>query len=220
MTRACWIAAILVGIAAIAASAAVYPGLPDRVPIHWNIRGEIDGFGSRAFGAFFLPGIMLAMIGLLALLPRLTPRSMSMDSFRPTYAYIVLLVTALFAFIHALTLTAAAGRPLDFPRAMIGGFFLFFALMGNVLGRVTRNPYVGIKVPWTLASDRVWNATHRLGAWLFVACGVIGLILMAARAPLWITPIPIVIAAVVPIVYSFLLSRKLRKTGESITERV
>ena len=155
------------------------------------------------------------MVGLLAILPRLTPRSMPINTFRPTYAYIVLLVTALFAFIHALTLMAAAGRPLDFPRAMIAGLFLFFALMGNVLGRVTRNPYVGIKVPWTLASDRVWNATHRLGAWLFVACGLIGLILMAARVPLWTAPIPIAIAAIVPVVYSYLLSRRLRAAGES-----
>jgi uncharacterized membrane protein len=88
---------------------------------------------------------------------------------------------------------------------------VFFALMGNVLGKVTRNPYVGIKVPWTLRSDAVWNATHRLGAWVFTACGIVGIVMMLLRAPMELTPIPILIAVVVPIAYSYRLSRKLEQ---------
>ena len=214
VTRAYWIASIALGVAVLAASAIVYPSLPARVPIHWNVRGEVDGFGSRAFGAFFFPGVILILIGVFAVLPKLTPRSMPIATFGPTYAYIVLLTTALFSYIHVLAIAAAMGHAPDFPRALLGGMFLFFALMGNVLGKVTRNPYVGIKVPWTLASDAVWNATHRLAAWLFVASGVIGLILVAARAPSWTMPIPLVLASIAPVVYSYVLSRKLKASGE------
>ncbi len=211
MTRAFWIAAVVIGFGTLAASAALYPGLPARIPIHWNIRGEVDGYGSRTFGAFFFPGVILAMIGLLALLPKLSPRSMPIGPFRETYAYIAFLVTALFAYIHGLALSAAMGHAPDFARAILGGLYLFFALMGNVLGKVTRNPWVGIRVPWTLASDRVWNATHRLGAWMFVASGLVGLVLVAVGTPLAYTPIPLAAAAVVvPVVYSWLLSPKLR----------
>ena len=60
---------------------------------------------------------------------------------------------------------------MDIGRAMIGGMFLFFALLGNVMGKVRKNFYIGIRVPWTLASDRVWNDTHRLAAWMMVAGG-------------------------------------------------
>lgn len=214
MSRAYWIAAVFVGFAAFAASFVVFPSLPDRVPIHWNLRGQVDGYGSRMFAAFFFPCVILGILGLLAVLPRLTPKSMPIYTFSTTYAYIALLSTGLFTYIHILALLAGMGHVPDFRRALMGGMFLCFALMGNVLGKVTRNPYVGIKVPWTLASDRVWNATHRLAAWLFVASGVFGLILVLARAPLWTMPVPLVIAAVAPIVYSYLLSRKLRDSGE------
>jgi len=210
MTRAFWIAAVVIGFGTLAASAVLYPSLPDRIPIHWNIRGEVDGHGSRTFGAFFFPGVILAMIGLLALLPKVSPRSMPIGPFRETYAYIAFLVTALFAYIHGLALAAAMGHGPDFARAILGGLYLFFALMGNVLGKITRNPWVGIRVPWTLASDRVWNATHRLGAWMFVACGLTGLVLVAVGTTLAYTWIPLVPTVVVPVLYSWLLSRKLR----------
>ena len=70
------------------------------------------------------------------------------------------------------------------PGALVGGTFLFFALLGNVLGRVRRNFYIGVRVPWTLASERVWNDTHRVAAWLFVACGLAGFVIAVAGLPL------------------------------------
>ena len=70
---------------------------------------------------------------------------------------------------------SGAGRPsFDLGRAFIAGMFLFFGLMGNVMGKVRKNFYIGIRVPWTLASDRVWNDTHRVAAWVWVAAGVVG----------------------------------------------
>jgi uncharacterized membrane protein len=97
---------------------------------------------------------------------------------------------------------------------MLGGMFLFFALMGNVLGKVRRNFYVGIRVPWTLASDRVWNDTHRLAAWLFAGCGAAGFIWIVAGGP----PLPslglLAVAALVPIIYSFVHSKQLERRGE------
>ena len=86
--------------------------------------------------------------------------------------------------------------------------------MTSLLGKVTRNPYVGIKVPWTLRSDKVWNATHRLGAWLFTGCGILGAVLVAVHVPIATTIIPILVAAVVPIIYSYFLSRRLASAGE------
>lgn len=213
MTRIYWIASVVVAVSALAVSAALYPKMPDRVPIHWNIRGEVDRYGSKEVGTFLLPSVTLGLLGLFAVLPFLTPKSMPIDTFRETYAYISLLVAVLMTYIHGLTLAAALGHPPDISRALVGGMYVFFALMGNVLGKVTRNPYVGIKVPWTLASDRVWNATHRLGAWMFVGCGIVGLLLVLVGAPLPVTLIPIAPTVVVPIVYSWLLSRKLKAEG-------
>ena len=105
-------------------------------------------------------------------------------------------------------------NPFDLGRGFMAGMFLFFALMGNQIGKVRKNFYIGVKVPWTLASDRVWNDTHRLAAWVWVAAGVIGFVLIVAGV--WIV-IPIVllfVAALIPVVYSFVHYKALERAGQ------
>ena len=110
------------------------------------------------------------------------------------------------AYIHAPALSAALGYAPDFARSMFGAMFVFFILIGNVMGKVTRNPYVGIRVAWTLASERVWNATHRFGGKVFVIAGIVGLLLMLFRAPWWLAGVPLAFALIVPIGYSWWIS--------------
>ena len=69
---------------------------------------------------------------------------------------------------------AAVAGEVVITRAMLAGLMIMFGLMGNVMGKVRRNFWVGVRTPWTLASDRVWNDTHRLAGQLFVGAAVIG----------------------------------------------
>jgi uncharacterized membrane protein len=214
MTRIYWGIAIGITLIALVATAVIYPTLPAKVPIHWNIRGEVDSYGPKTWAAFLMPGAMLVMLGVFAVLPMLSPKHFEIDSFRTTYLFIVVLVTGLFGYIHALSMLGSMSRALDFPRAMCGGLYLFFMLMGNVLGKVRRNFYVGIRVPWTLANDRVWNETHRLGAWLMMAAGAIGMLFVVLNLPFYLGFIPLGIAVIVPIVHSFLLYKRLERNGQ------
>ena len=91
--------------------------------------------------------------------------------------------------------------------------FLFFALMGNVMGKVRKNFYIGIRVPWTLASDRVWNDTHRLAAWLMVAGGIIGFLLVIAGLPLLVAIGVMIVTLLIPVVYSFVHYKALERCG-------
>ena len=212
MTRSSrWVAIALIAVAWVA-SAAVYPALPERVPTHWNYRGQVDAYGSKAWATFLLPAAMVGMLGLFAALPWLSPRDFTVDPFRATYGFIVVLVLGLLGYMHALALLAARSRGLDPARAFLGGMFLFFALLGNVLGKVRRNFWVGVRVPWTLASERVWNDTHRLTAWLFVAAGLVGFGLSVAGY-LLAALVPLAVAAVTPILYSLVRSKQLEKAG-------
>src|SRR5262249_44821666 len=105
-------------------------------------------------------------------------------------------------------------NPLNLGRWLIAGFFLFFALMGNVLGRVRRNFWMGVRTPWTLASETVWNQTHRLTAWLFVAGGLAGFVAVVAGAPVvWCFVGFLVALVALPIGYSFALYKKLERLG-------
>ncbi len=184
MSRAYWIVAIGLVVAAWAISAAVYPGLPGTIPMHWNIHGKIDGYGTRGT-IFLMPGVMVFLLGMFAVLPVLSPRSFEVDSFRSTYLFIMVLIIGQMGYIQAVILYAAAqGGRIDMMRALFGGMFLFFALIGNVLGRVRRNFYIGVKVPWTLASERVWNDTHRVAAWVIAGCGLAGFLITVTGLPL------------------------------------
>ena len=90
---------------------------------------------------------------------------------------------------------------------------LFFALLGNVLGKVRRNFWIGVRTPWTLASERVWIDTHRFSARLFVAIGIAGFLAILAGAPI-VTAVALLLASVlVCVVYSLVHSKRLERRG-------
>lgn len=219
MTRIYIVATVLVLGAALGASLILYNQMPEKIPTHWNIKGEIDGYGAKQWAAFLLPGMMVGMLLLFAALPWLSPKHFEVDSFRSTYWFIVLVISVAMAYIHGLTLWAAlSAEPIDISRAMLAGLLIMFGLMGNVLGKVRRNFYVGVKTPWTLASERVWNDTHRLAAKMFVIAAVVGLVALIPLVPLPAAVIAVVglimAASFIPVGYSLWLYKKLERLGE------
>jgi uncharacterized membrane protein len=222
MTR--WlILSILLTLAAFGGSLYVYEfeydRLPERVPIHWNIRGEPDGWVSKhdvIWTFLLMPAVMAGTIVLTAILPWLSPKPFDVERFRDTYGYLMALVVALFGFIHFLVLFGSLEPPgtFDLGRWLVGGIFLLFALIGNVLGRTRRNFWIGVRTPWTLASETVWIQTHRLTAWLFVLIGIAGFAAVVAGVPLvWCFAAFMTVAVFVPVLYSLALYKRLERQG-------
>ena len=191
-----------------------YPHLPETVPVHWNAHGQVNGWGPKWSLLVYGPGVMVLMVALTAVLPWLSPKKFEVDSFRATYLYIMIAIVAMFAYIQILVLLSGLGVALDIGRAIEGGVCLLITLLGNVLGKVRRNFYVGIRTPWTLASDAVWNRTHRLGAKVFFFGGLIGLAAVLLHAPFWVPVIAIVAAALVPVIYSLIYYKQLERRGQ------
>lgn len=202
------IAATLVG------TLVAYPSLPSIVPIHWDAQGHVNGWGPKWSLFAYGPGMMTFIVLMFSALPWLSPKKFEVDSFRPTYLYIMIVIVAMLAYIQILILIAGLGLMLDVSRAVIGGVCLLIALLGNVLGKVRRNFYVGIRTPWTIANERVWNATHRFAAKTFFAGGLLGLIAVIARAPFWAPMTTILIAALIPVVYSLVIYKQLERRGQ------
>jgi uncharacterized membrane protein len=118
-------------------------------------------------------------------------------------------VLALMLFIGVLVLRAAkTGGELS-PSALFAGMGVLFVVMGNLLGKVTRNFFVGIRTPWTLANEEVWNRTHRLGGKLFVVAGLVVVAAAFTGVSMWPVFIAIGLAGLIPIVYSYVLYRRL-----------
>ena len=192
---------------------AVYNNLPDWLPIHWNIRGEVDGWANKQTAVLLMPGTVLILLGMLIGLPAISPKQFSITSFRSTFNYIMLVIMVLMGYIHILMLLAGMHPNLNMGRALISGMFLFFALMGNMMGKVRRNLWMGVKTPWTLASDRVWDATHRLAGRLMVGGGIAGIVLSFAGVSPVICIVLLFATLLYPAVYSYFLYRQLGSGG-------
>jgi uncharacterized membrane protein len=210
----CFLVVAMLGLAG-AATALRADYFPETVAVHWNAAMEPDRFVSREslFELFWLmPTITGGLLVVLLALPWLSPKSFKVDDFRPIYDYVVLLVIGLMAYLDVVILAGQSRGQLP-ETWFLGGFFLFFGLIGNVMGKVRKNFWVGIRTPWTLASEVVWERTHRLAAWLFVAVGVGGFVAALLGAPpLWCL-IGLVAASVVPVVYSLVLYKRLERAG-------
>jgi len=214
MTRKYFLIGLAILAASLVATAVLYPSLPACVPTHWNARGRIDGYSAKWTLFVFGPGILAALLGMFAALPWLSPRHFTVDTFRSTYLYIMVLVLATFAYFQALLLWAARAGHVDISKAIWGGICLLFVLLGNVMGKVRRNFYIGIRTPWTLANERVWDATHRFGARTMVLGGVAGLVLSYAGTAFWVPLAALMVGAFAPVIYSLVYYKQLEHRGQ------
>jgi uncharacterized membrane protein len=210
-TRHAIVVGLILTAAALLYAWLLYPALPDRIPIHWNIYGQVDGWADKRVAIYLMPGMMALLVGMLVALPWLSPSNFAIEPFRGTFNTLMLLGTALMGFIHVVMLRAALHPEMDSGRVLVSGFFLFFALMGSGLGKVRRNFWIGIRTPWTLASDAVWNATHRLAALVLVATGILGALGMWLGVPVAFCFTLLLLAPLVPIFYSLWLSKRLER---------
>jgi uncharacterized membrane protein len=214
MTRKYYMISFALVVTCLWVTAILYPHLPSQIPTHWNGRGQVDGYSAKWTLFVLDPAIMLGIMGLMAALPWLSPRHFEVEQFRSTYLYIMVVIVAYLALIHALILWAAVSGRTHIDRAIMGGVCLLFVLLGNVMGKVQRNFYIGIRTPWAIANERVWNATHRLGAKTMVLGGLIGLIMALAGAGPWGCIGPVLAGAFVPAIYSLIFYKQLERRGD------
>lgn len=194
-----------------AMTAVLYSRLPDSMPVHWDANGQANGFASKPWGPFILPCTMAGAYLLFLLLPWISPKGFGIDPFRRTYETVQVAILAFFFLITVVGLLAAMGMQTSMDRVLPVGTGLLLVVMGNFMGKVTKNFFFGIRTPWTLANDEVWLRTHRLGGKLFVLAGIVLLVSgLAGWAGATLLP-TILVAAGVPAIYSFLVYRRLEK---------
>lgn len=216
--RLSWWTALGLILLSFAASALLAPRLPDTVPTHWNIRGEVDGWGPKAVALWLMPCVTVGLFGLLSVLPVLSPKNFEVDAAKGAFLFIVVSCVGLFCYLHLVILystwKAIRHEPaLDIGRLILGGVFLYLALMGSVMGKVRRNFFVGVRVPWTLASERVWDDTHRLAAWTMGGGGLLGFLAVVSGMPVAVSFAVLVVSVLVPVVYSFVHYKRLERRG-------
>jgi uncharacterized membrane protein len=214
MKRRYYLAGMVLVLAALVAAALAYPHLPEQIATHWNLQGEADDFGPRWMIFVIGPGIMALMLAVFALLPWLSPRHFEVESFLPTYLRLMLLVVAMCGYFFAVMLAAGLTGSLAVDRALVGGIAVLLVLFGNLMGKVRRNFYLGIRTPWTLASERVWHATHRLAGRSMVVAGLVALAIVLAGGAVWTVAIALGAGLLLPVVFSLVHYKQLERRGE------
>lgn len=155
---------------------AAYSYLPESVPIHWNAQGQVDNYGSKAMAAFifFLP-LLLALM--FQFLPKIDPKKQNYVKFQKYYDIFAIFFIAFFVVVNGVMLTETL-KPgtLSIGLVISIGVSLMLIVLGNMMGKIKHNYFMGIKTPWTLADPDVWNKTHRVGGIMWVVIGILALI--------------------------------------------
>jgi uncharacterized membrane protein len=199
--------------------------LPDKVPVHWGVDFTPDQWVARDSMFWYLFAVPIGMVFVTLLLYALiywfSPRGFEPAKANPKLtSFIILLVVGLCAALHAVILLGYMTQKMPVSQGIMGVIFLFFILLGNVMGKVQRNFFIGIRTPWTLANNQVWEKTHRLGAWTFVGGGVLGLLSLFFTT---LAPMPVmigvwialgVVATLIPGVYSYVYYKQLERAGK------
>jgi uncharacterized membrane protein len=193
---------------ACASTLALYSKLPERFPTHFNVHGVANAWMSRSVGAFILPVAALVTWALVRLGAPLLPSAWRARLEESPAGLVVALVVGFLASLHGVVLYAVLTGASSLGMALnivLGGFFV---ALGLVFPRLRRNPWIGVRTPWTLSSDENWARTHRVAGIAFCVGG--GLALVATLAGQGVTAIAFIItSSIVPAVYSFFLARRL-----------
>jgi uncharacterized membrane protein len=208
-----WIPPALIA-AAYAFSAAVYSRLPARVVTHWGPHGP-NGWSPRTVAALLLPTLAVGIWLLMRWLPSIDPRGDNYARFRPTYDAVVAAIIALLVAIHVAILGFALGWPVHMEVLTPVAMGLLFIIIGNLLPRARPNWFFGIRTPWTLSSDRVWERTHRVGGYAMMVSGLVIIATAFVGSAIGITAIMggVVVLMLGVVGYSYVLWRREQRGG-------
>jgi uncharacterized membrane protein len=207
---------ILILLLPVCVAALLWDKLPERMPIHWNAHGEIDGYAAKPFATFFVPALNFFIVTVSYLVSLIDPkvRNASPDSqksYRKMFRLVQLVISGFMAIMALSILGIAAGLSLDMMRIMGIAFALLTGIIGNFMGKIRPNYFLGIRTPWTLESPQVWIKTHRFSGRLWVALAI--LLLIAAftlKGSAYVSVMVLLILAIafVPIIYSVVIYKK------------
>lgn len=207
------IPAVLIIIISIFLSFYFYLNWPDTVVSHWNFYGQPDGYSSKVFMAIFFPFLLVGLYALFLILPYFDPQRNRYREFAATYhlfknlIILVLMIVYLTAGLYNLGYAINMAYTISL---VIGSMMI---IMGKYLSRIKYNWFVGIRTPWTMSSENVWNKTHQTGGWFFIIFGI--LIILTPYLPMALGFIAFILGLVMVVlgtaIYSYLVYRQEKK---------
>ncbi|MGO9451749.1 MAG: SdpI family protein [Candidatus Binataceae bacterium] len=182
---------------------------PEQFPVHWNVYGAVDRYGSRSEGVMLLPLLRVAIYALFVILPRIDPGRSNYAQFGGVYATVRLFILIFLGVVYALMQLVAHGYQINLAMIAVLGESALLIVFGNYMSKIRPNWFFGIRTPWTLSSKLSRDRTHRVGGWLFVVGGIVSAA-SVVLPPVWSTVIMLAVLVSIVIataVYSYLVWR-------------
>ena len=214
-TRTTTIIVLMMIAAATLAGLLLWNRLPDLMASHWNVNDQVDGYMPKFWGVFLLPLITLGMFVLFLVVPSRDPMKANIAQFREAFNLFIVLLVGFMIYLYGLTLAWSLGYDtFRMSSAMLPAVGLLFIFVGFLMRQAKRNFFIGIRTPWTLSSDAVWNETHRVGAILFVISGTLAFLggFFGGTTAFWLLFAPLLGSTLFLLVYSYILYQKETKT--------
>jgi uncharacterized membrane protein len=142
----------------------LYNKMPDQMPTHWNFEGEIDGYGSKFTGLLLMPIITLGIYFLMSIIPYIAVYKKNIKAFYFYYFGFKILFILFMLILYILALLPNFNIMINMNHAIIPFIAIILFFSGFLMEKSKRNYFIGIRTPWTLSSDKVWNKTHKVGA--------------------------------------------------------
>ncbi len=192
-----------------------YPQMPERMASHWNASGDVDGYMSKFWGLFLMPFISLGLSALLIMIPKIDPLKANIEKFKRYYYGFVSLLLIFLLYIYLLTILWNLGLRFNMVQLLAPALGVLFYFCGVLIGKAKRNWFIGIRTPWTLSNEKVWDKTHLIGGRLFKAVGLVALlgVFFPSYAILFVL-IPVILVSLFTIVYSYFEYQKERATQQ------
>lgn len=197
--------------AATIAGLLLWDQFPEQMASHWNENDQVDGYMPKFWGVFLMPLVTLGMFLLFLVIPNIDPLKANIAQFRDTFNLFVTFIIGFMIYVHALTLLWNLGYTnFKLSQAMLPAMGLLFIVIGSLLRKAKRNFFIGIRTPWTLSSDYVWDKTHQLGAVLFTVSGVLAVIggFFGGMIAFWFLFVPMIGSTIFVLIYSYFLYQK------------
>lgn len=189
-----------------------YPQMPEQMASHWNIRGEIDGYIPKIGGVFIIPLMSLVLFLIFLAIPKIDPLKQNIAKFRKYFDGFIILLESFLFYLYLFTISWNYVFRFNIIQALIPAFTILFFYIGILVEKSKRNWFIGIRTPWTMSSDKVWDKTNKLGGKLFKIAGIIALIgIVFVDYALYLIILPVIIVAIYTVVYSYFEYQKQTK---------
>lgn len=183
-----------------------YNDLPDVIATHFDSANNPNGYSSKFFALFGLPAIMVLVYIVAYLFTNLDPRRKYQGD--KAMSVVLLFIPLLDIFISLFVIGYAKGYKINISKLVPVAISILFIFIGNYLPKTKRNYTIGIKLPWTLDSDYVWDKTHALAGKVWIICGLLGVFVSLFKPEIFFGLV--VIMVLVPTIYSYIVYKSIK----------